>query len=168
MTLQITLRPQVGERVVAWWDQNETTVYSCGLGIYVGREPHPPFDQVTIEQIPEEERAWLADFIGADTGDSLIRFTVAAWDQAVGNGTATREIADEKVEQARARLAAEAVMPMDDRVLRLYRGAHSAPKIILDTGEVVWGHRCQWGLESQMDAEVAGRTVILGPPPETR
>lgn len=34
------------------------------------------------------------------------------------------------------------------------------PKIVLDSGKVVWGCECWWGPEEKMRAEIAGRRVV--------
>lgn len=157
------MTPYIGQRVVAWRDTDDATVHSYGPGIYAARGTYPPYDRVTYGQIPESEREPLAGAVTSHDPDALMAFTVAAWDQAVADGTETREVADKKIEQARARLAADVARPMEDRVVRLWREIHSAAKLLLDSGEVVWGHLCVWGPEDEMADAVAGRAVVAVP-----
>lgn len=37
---------------------------------------------------------------------------------------------------------------------------HTNPRIRLDSGKIVYGCECWWGLESVMEKTVAGRTIV--------
>ena len=37
---------------------------------------------------------------------------------------------------------------------------HTNPKIVLDSGKVVWGCECWWGSEDEMVRKIAGRRVV--------
>ncbi len=39
-------------------------------------------------------------------------------------------------------------------------GGMTNPKILLDSGKVVWGCECWWGPEDQVKASIAGRKVV--------
>ena len=39
------------------------------------------------------------------------------------------------------------------------------PKIVLDSGDVVWGCECWWGGEVKVKASIAGRKVVIVPVP---
>ncbi len=42
------------------------------------------------------------------------------------------------------------------------------PKILLDSGEVVWGCECWWGPEDQVKASIGDRKVVVITPEEYR
>ena len=38
---------------------------------------------------------------------------------------------------------------------------HANPKILLDSGQVVWGCECWWGPESKIKESISGRRVVM-------
>jgi len=45
--------------------------------------------------------------------------------------------------------------------LSLAEMGHTNPKILLDSGQVVWGCECWWGPEDKIKESIGGRRVIM-------
>lgn len=50
----------------------------------------------------------------------------------------------------------------------LHEAGHENPKIVLDSGKVVWGCECWWGGEERTRRAIDGRTVVMVDPEENR
>lgn len=151
---------EVGSRVFAIRNADETTVYAYGYGTYVG-DHIPPGTVITDRHRQILER----DIREADANPPDVHRHYA---ELVAAGRLTEEEAAARIEQALQRRAAEQARPMEERVEAALRFVFGNPKIVLDNGAgVVWGRECWWGPADHPRWEriLAGKRVVIVPAP---
>lgn len=148
-----------GTRVWVVRNADATTVYAYGFGTYIGDHPRPGW------AAGPGDRAMAEDAIRRSDAEPLD--LDAAYDRAVGAARLTRAEADRRKADGAARLAAEQARPLADRVDELLQRPSLNPKIVLDTGGVVWGCDCWWGdADTTTPASWArGRQIVTVPAP---
>ncbi|MFF1469107.1 hypothetical protein [Streptomyces mirabilis] len=154
---------EIGTRVFAVRDADETTVHLFGRGVYAGDHPRPGSDNFSEAQLAAAE-ALLAKSDG--DGPEDMEWLAKHWEARVAAGEKTREEADEILAKAREHREAEMAKPMEERVAKLLRAVVSNPRIDLDNGTTVWGFQCWWGPEDGFEKWVGDRELIEVPAPE--
>ena len=129
---------EVGSRVFAVRENDDTTVYAYGYGVYVGDFPMPGWAPT------EEDRARVERVIREVDGDPLDMRPF--FDAKVTAGDLTREEADAHLAEGERRHAEQLARPMAERVEEHLQRSSLNPKIVLDDNAgVVWGFECWWG-----------------------
>jgi hypothetical protein len=133
------MRYEVGERVLAIRDGDNTGLNIFGEGVYVGDLPRPG----TEDGPSEIDREAILTVFAEDDAVPLAENRMTLFSVAVA------EANGHDIEQARAAsiaaVEAERAKPMEIRVQELWEATSANPCIHLDSGDVVWGFQCWWG-----------------------
>lgn len=146
-----------GERVavILNTDPDTNTVNLLGYGVYEGDHPRPG-----SEPPPEDDLAMCRQVIEDNDRDGLLEdVPVNVWHAEVQAGRCTREHADQRIAEGRARRQAERARPIEDRALDLYRLAALNPRLRLDNGQICWGYQVWWCSEHDFHQRFAGWTI---------
>lgn len=154
---------EAGTRVWAVQSADDQTVYAYGFGLYLGMFPRPNW-------APLQEDRDIAERAIRKNADNPT--DLSAWVMRVTElGTMSREEAELAAERMEWYRTAEQAKPMPQRIDELLAFQSLNPKILLDSGGVVWGQECYWGPadeaaeEPSPDFEIGGREVVTVPAP---
>lgn len=154
---------EVGARVWAVRETDDTTVYTYGFGTYIGDRlldgwNHPSTLATCLAAIRRSDA-------NEDAGEGFDPRPF--YDRLVADGKMSRAEADEAVARGTASAAAERQRPLAERAEDLARAMGMNPVIRLEAGGFVWGAECWWGdADDDTPARYArGRKIVVVPAP---
>lgn len=134
---------KIGERVFAIWGQKDGINQMAGWGTYKGRLYCEDYsfmmDDEMIKEIVEQQLFTEEQFFKLEESEQKyyiedeIDFT---FDRKLAKFKWLKYLED----QAR---------PIEDRIREFKEETFKNPCIELDSGEIVWGYQCWWGVESK-------------------
>lgn len=148
---------EVGARVWCVRNDDDTTVYAFGFGIYEGDFPRPGWDD------PDELAVAGRALHRSDATGKAVNSVIAGANREAAAGTISRREADRRIARVTAFDAAERAKPMVDRIMSMAMRLGENPRIKLESGKTVWGCQCYWGAADESAAEnyAAGRNIVI-------
>lgn len=128
-------------RVYAVVDVTPEQVRYLGTGNYVGDHIPPGFEKA--EEPNDEEREIISQMV-AESIERIDREYREETLKAFDEGSIDAEQRDEILAELDETTAKARAVPMEERVQTVWDRTGRNPKIVLDTGEVVWGYQCWW------------------------
>ena len=141
---------EVGSRVFAIRNVEDTTVYAFGAGVYAGDFIRPGATPPT-PGTPEYQM--YHDVIFGPRSREFRDSIAKMLDTDLANGTITQEQYDENKRRGAEADAAEAAMTEEERVHEFWADCEKNPRIDLDNGKTTWGMECWWGDEATTKAK---------------